>query len=173
VIERVTIPPIGHYTIDPGRSRITFSGRHLFGLAPVRGGFAVNSGWVRVADPITNSSAEAEIDAASFDTGNRQRDNEIRSKRFLNADRYPVIDFTSGHVRESGGRWILEGVLTVHEVAKTIHLEIQRAAATNGTFTARASTRIDRTEFGIDAMVGLSGSTFALVVDITAVRDSP
>jgi polyisoprenoid-binding protein YceI len=171
VIERVTIPPVGHYTIDPGRSRITFSGRHLFGLAPVRGGFAVNGGSIQVADPLTNSSADAEIDAASFDTGNRQRDNEIRSKRFLNTARYPVIGFTGGHVRDSGGRWILEGLLTVHEVSRTIYLEIQRAATTNGIFTARASTRIDRTEFGVDAMVGLSGSTFNLVVDITAVRD--
>jgi polyisoprenoid-binding protein YceI len=52
-----------------------------------------------------------------------------------------------------------------------VYLDIERAAAAHGTLTARASTRIDRTEFGIDAMVGLSGNTFALVVDITAKRD--
>jgi polyisoprenoid-binding protein YceI len=88
VSEPVTVPPVGDYTIDPGRSRVTFSGRHLFGLALVRGGFAVNSGRVRVASPVTDSEAEAGIDAASVDTGNRQRDNEIRSKRYLHTARY-------------------------------------------------------------------------------------
>jgi len=167
----VSIPPVGHYTIDPGRSRVTFSGRHLLGLASVRGGFAINSGWVLVADPPTESRAGAEIDAASFDTGNRSRDNEIRSKRFLDVARYPVITFTAGRVRQVEERWVLEGTLTVHDVSRTVYLDIERAAAAHGTLTARASTRIDRTEFGIDAMVGLSGNTFALVVDITAKRD--
>lgn len=169
--EPVSIPPVGHYTIDPGRSRVTFSGRHLFGLAPVRGGFAINSGWVLVADPVTDSRAGAEIDAASFDTGNRPRDNEIRSKRFLHVSKYPVITFTAGRVRRAEVRWVLEGTLTVHDVARTIYLDIERASAMYGIFTARAKTRIDRTEFGIDAMVGLTGNTFSLVVDITAQRD--
>ena len=163
--EPVTVPPVGDYTIDPGRSRVTFSGRHLFGLALVRGGFAVNSGRVRVASPVTDSEAEAGIDAASVDTGNRQR-NEIRSKRYLHTARYPVITFTSGRVRQTDGTWVLVGTLTVHEMSNTIYLDIERATVAPRTFTARARTRIDRTQFGVDGLVGLGRSTFGLVATL-------
>jgi polyisoprenoid-binding protein YceI len=168
--EAVTIPPIGEYTIDPARSRVTFSGRHVFGLA-IQGGFAINSGRIHVAHSITDSLAEAEIDARSFDTGNRQRDNEIRSKRFLNTAHYPAITFKSGRVRQVGGGWVLEGILTVHEISQTVRLDIERAATVNGTLTARASTRIDRSEFGVDALTTFGGNSFGLVVDVTATRD--
>src|SRR5580700_10378647 len=39
-------PQLGHYEIDPGSSRISFRTRHMFGLAPVRGTFAIRSGIV-------------------------------------------------------------------------------------------------------------------------------
>ena len=51
-----TTPQPGHYDIDPGRSRVTFRTRHLFGLAPVRGSFAIRSGVADVADPIDGVS---------------------------------------------------------------------------------------------------------------------
>jgi polyisoprenoid-binding protein YceI len=158
------------YTIDPGRSRVTFSGRHLFGLA-VRGGFTINNGRIHVVDPVTDSEAEAEIDADSFDTGNRQRDTEIRAKRFLNTGQYPVITFTSGRVRQSEDGWVLEGTLTVHDISKKVRLDIERASTVNGTFIARARTRIDRSDFGIDALTTFGGSTLDLVVDVTATLD--
>jgi polyisoprenoid-binding protein YceI len=170
VSESVSIPPVGIYTIDPGRSRVTFSGRHLFGLT-VRGGFTITSGRIHVVDPVTDSEAEAEIDADSFDTGSRQRDNEIRSKRFLNTGTYPVITFASGRVRQTDDGWVLEGTLTVHEISKKVRLDIGSASTDNGTFIARARTRIDRSDFGIGALTGLGGSSLGLVIDVTATLD--
>jgi polyisoprenoid-binding protein YceI len=170
VSESVSIPPVGRYTIDPGRSRVTFSGRHLFGLS-VRGGFTINSGRIHVVDPVTDSEAEAEIDADSFDTGNRQRDTEIRSKRFLNTGQYPVITFASGHVRQTDDGWVLEGTLTVQDTSKEIRLDIGRASTVKGAFIARARTRINRSDFGIGALTTFGGSTLDLVVDVTATLD--
>ncbi|MCU1685464.1 MAG: hypothetical protein JWQ81_6203 [Amycolatopsis sp.] len=164
----VEIPPPGDYVIDPGRSRITFSGRHLFGLAPVRGRFAINSGRIRVANPVTGSVAEAQIDATSFDTGNRMRDSELKSSRFLDVDRYPEITFRDGHVRETRGGWVLEGTLTVHDVANNARIEIERATVSDGEFTVRGTTRIDRGEFGITTGSTLGGREFDLALDVTA-----
>ena len=63
---------------------------------PVRGTFAIRSGSVDIAEPLADSAVRAEIDAASFRTGNQQRDQTVLSARFLDADRFPVISFRDG-----------------------------------------------------------------------------
>jgi len=75
------IPPIGRYQIDIQRSAVTFKCRHLFGLARVRGTFAIRNGVIDVTDPVADSRVQVQIDTASFHTGNRQRDRDVRSAR--------------------------------------------------------------------------------------------
>jgi polyisoprenoid-binding protein YceI len=58
-------PPAGRYAIDPTRS-VTFVTRHMFGLARVRGTFAVRGGVLAIAEAAESSGAEAEVSAASF-----------------------------------------------------------------------------------------------------------
>src|ERR1700722_15256918 len=65
-----TTPQPGHYAIDPGRFRITFVTRHLFGLGRVKGSFAIRGGTADIADPIAASAVHAEIETASFRTNN-------------------------------------------------------------------------------------------------------
>src|SRR6516165_201376 len=72
-------PPLGHYEIDVSRSRVKFRTRHMFGLGPVRGTFAIRSGSADIAEPLADSAIHAEIDTASFRTGNRQRDRSVLS----------------------------------------------------------------------------------------------
>ncbi len=40
-------PPLGSYRIDPTRSTVAFTTRHLFGLAEVRGTLAMRTGQIR------------------------------------------------------------------------------------------------------------------------------
>ena len=44
-------PPTGHYAIDSAGSSVTFVTWHMFGLARVRGTFAVTRGELTVAEP--------------------------------------------------------------------------------------------------------------------------
>ena len=81
-------PRPGRYEIDTGCSAVTFRTRHLFGLAPVRGSFAIRTGTIEVAEPLAVSSVYAQIDPASFRTRNARRDTNVRSERLL--DRLPV-----------------------------------------------------------------------------------
>jgi polyisoprenoid-binding protein YceI len=74
-----------------------------FGLAPVRGTVAVRRGTIDIADPVGRSSVHAELDAASFHTGNRQRDHDLRSARFLDTDRYSTVTFQSTRLEAAGG----------------------------------------------------------------------
>ena len=153
-------PPVGRYQIDRRASTITFKSRHLFGLAPVQGTMAIRDGLVDIEDLLTNSRVQIEIDTTSFDTGNSRRDADVRSPRFLDAERYPSMTFTSQRLDRSDGRWTLTGRLTVRDVARPVSLTIERSTVPPGrptSFVVWATTRIDRTDFGLIAAKGLAG----------------
>lgn len=154
----------GHYEIDTDRSAITFRGRHLFGLAPVRGTVAIKAGTVDVADPIADSRVHAEIDVASFSTGNERRDEDVRSARFLDADRHPLMTFVSERLDDDA----LIGALTVRGVTKTVRLAIEESAMADGSVTVHATARVDRVAFGLTAARGLAGRHLNLDVRVIA-----
>jgi polyisoprenoid-binding protein YceI len=159
-------PQLGRYEIDTSSSTVRFRTRHLFGLGPVRGSFAIRSGTVDIAEPVAGSRIRAEIDAASFRTGNPARDTAVRSPRFLDAGTHPVMTFASERTDGS----TLTGTLTVRGVARPVTLSIEQSAVAAGSFTARASTRIDRTEFGVTALRGLAGRYLDLTLEVRCLR---
>jgi polyisoprenoid-binding protein YceI len=161
-------PQLGHYDIDPGRSAVTFRTRHLFGLAPVRGTFAIQAGTADIAEPIAASDIYAEITTASFRTAVGQRDRRVRSARFLDAARYPVMIFRAGRIDPEGQ--ILAGEVTVRDVTRPLRLSVTRCAASRRSFTAVATARIDRTELGITAARGLAGRYLSVTVEVQFVR---
>lgn len=164
-----TTPQPGHYDIDPSRSRVTFATRHLFGLGRVRGSFAIRGGTADVADPIAASAVHAEIDAASFRTKNPARDGSVLSPRFLDPAGHPVMIFRSDRIEAEGQ--ILTGTLTVRGTTRPVTLAVTRCEASRGSFTASATTRIDRTEFGITAARGLAARYLDLTVEIQCTRN--
>ena len=164
--ETQVAPRPGRYEIDTSCSAVTFRTRHLFGLAPVRGSFAIRTGTIDVAEPLTGSSVFAQIGSASFRTGNGQRDNDVRSERLLDAGRYPVITFRS----EGMDGPVLTGTLTVRNVTVPVTLSVEQAAVTPGSFNARASARIDRTEFGVTAYRGVAGRYLDMTVEVRCTR---
>jgi len=161
-----TTPQLGRYEIDTGHSAVTFRTRHLFGVAPVHGRFAIRGGTVDIAEPLAASAACAEIEAASFRTRNPQRDASVRSARLLDIARHPVITFTSE--RFDGQE--LTGLLTVCGVTRPVTLSVEPLAVSPRSFTVRATTRIDRTEFGLTAYRGLAGRYLDLSVEAQCVR---
>jgi polyisoprenoid-binding protein YceI len=162
------VPPLGRYEIDVTRSTVRFRTRHMFGLGPVRGTFAIRSGTADIAEPLADSAIAAEIDTASFRTGNRQRDQTVLSARFLNPARYPVISFRGGQVR-AGDRTI-RGTLTVGEVSRPVSLSVGEVTVAERSFAASATLRVDRTDFGLTAMRGLAGRYLDLTAEVRCVR---
>ncbi len=159
-------PPAGRYEIDPAASRLTFTTRHMFGMLPVRGSFAIAGGAVEVAEPLTDSSVRAEVDAASFDTGNAKRDEHVRSSDYLDTDRHPTMTFVSERIEGEA----LVGSLTAHGVTRPVKLAVEPGEVSDGSFTARASVRIDRTDFGVTTAPGMTGRHLDVTLDVTCVR---
>jgi polyisoprenoid-binding protein YceI len=159
-------PAIGTYRIDTTRSAISFRTRHLFGLAPVRGALTFASGSALVADPVTASRLSAEIDAASFRSGNPARDGNVRSARLLDAARFPVLTFEAARLDYQS----VSGTLTVRDVSRPVTWSAELTQIEPDTFTVRAQARIDRTEFGLTAYRGLAARHLDLTVEVRCVR---
>jgi polyisoprenoid-binding protein YceI len=164
-----TTPQPGHYDIDPDRSRVTFATRHLFGLGRVKGSLAIRGGTADVADPVAASAIYAEIETASFRTKSRQRDRSVLSPRFLDPAGYPVMTFRSDRIEAESQ--ILTGTLMVRGTTRPVTLTLARCEVSRGSFTVRATARIDRTEFGIIAARGLAARYLDLTVEVQCTRN--
>jgi polyisoprenoid-binding protein YceI len=163
-----TAPQPGHYDIDPSRSRVTFATRHLFGLGRVRGSFAVRRGTADVAEPAGASAIYAEIETASFRTDSHQRDQAVLSPRFLDPAGHPVMIFRSDRIEPADQ--VLTGTLTVRGTTRPVALAVTQCEASGRAFSARATARIDRTEFGITAAHGLAARYLDLTVEVQCTR---
>ena len=64
----------------------------------------------------------------------------------------------------------LTGTLTVRNVTMPVTLTIERTAVNARWFTARASTRIDRTEFGLTTYRGVAGRYLDMTMEVRCVR---
>jgi polyisoprenoid-binding protein YceI len=149
-----TLPAVGTWKIDPSHSSVGFSVRHL-GLARVRGRFAEFDGSVEVAEDPEQSSVSVEIQAASIDTRDANRDGHLVSGDFFDVEHHPTLDFHSTGVRYTGGdQWAVDGELTIRGVTRPVTLDAnfegsardpwggERAAFT-------ATTEVDREDFGL------------------------
>lgn len=144
----------GTWTIDPVHSEVGFSVRHMM-VSKVRGKFTTFSGQlVTGAEPLA-SSVTAEIDLASIDTGNEQRDDHIRSADFFEVDAHPTMTYRSTGIRLEGGEYILDGELTLKGVTKITPLALELNGfgpdPYGGTRTGFTATgEINRRDFGVN-----------------------
>lgn len=163
-----TTPHLGRYTVDTDGSSVTFRTRHMFGLGPVRGRFALRSGVVDVAEPIGESRVRVEVEVATFHTRNPVRDSAVCSAKFLDAEHHPLITFDSARLDGT----TLAGELTAHGVTlpASFAIDPDSVRVTQGSFTAKATARIDRTEFGVTAMRGMAGRYLDVTVEVRCVK---
>jgi len=166
----VQIPAAGIYQLDPAASAVTFATRHMFGLAPVKGTFRLVSGQITIADPVTSSTVSAVIDAASFATGNPQRDKDVKSARFLHVGDHPQITFRSTELIQDGAAWRLRGQITARSTSAPAELTITEAAASDDVLQIRATTRVDRYAHGLTKAKGLAARHLDMEITARATR---
>jgi len=74
---------LGTYRLDPSKSRVRYSGKHMFGMGTVHATFTVEGGELRVCEPLATSSVIVTVDAASFSSNSARRDKDVRSASLL------------------------------------------------------------------------------------------
>jgi polyisoprenoid-binding protein YceI len=172
---------VGTWAIDPVHSSISFWVRHLM-VTKVHGKFEKFGGAIVVAQDGT-PSVNAEIAVDSVNTGNAQRDTHVKSADFFDVEHYPVAKFTSTAIDSDGGKYVLNGQLTLKGVTKPVVLDLEFNGTNPGMGHGEvagfeASVVLNRKDFGIDIDLPLEtggavvGDKVTVTLDIEAVRQA-
>jgi polyisoprenoid-binding protein YceI len=154
-ISQTTRSPAASYALDASHSEIGFSVRHMV-FAKVRGQFKEWAADVSydAADPL-RSSVTVEIDTASIDTREPQRDTHLRSADFFDSEAHPKMTFSSKRLTQKGERsYELVGDLTIRGVTREITLAVEQTGAgkdpwANARLGFAAKTTIRRGDWGL------------------------
>lgn len=157
-----TLPGLtaGTWTIDPSHSEVAFTVRHLM-VSKVRGTFPRFQGTITVGEDVLDSSVEVAVETASLDTRDATRDNHVRSRDFLEVEKYPLMTFRSTGIRPDGDDYVLAGDLTIKGVSRPVELALQFHGVNVSPMGTRAGfsaqTVIHRSDFGVDIQMPLDG----------------
>jgi polyisoprenoid-binding protein YceI len=138
----------GTWRLDPAKTTVDFRTKAMWVL-PVKGIAKALSGEAQIgADG--DAKGTLVIDAGSFDTKNKRRDDHLRTADFFEVVKYPTITFTADSVRSTGaGHLEVDGVLTVHGRSQPVTLKAEVSADGGSSATVATEVEIDRSLFGL------------------------
>jgi polyisoprenoid-binding protein YceI len=170
-----------NWNFDHAHSSVGFTIRHLL-VSKVRGTFTKWSGKLAIDEQdLSRSHVEVEIDVASIDTHEPQRDAHLRSGDFFETEKHPTMTFRSKRVEPAGKeRLAVVGDLTIRGVTREVTLDVERGGVVpkdpwgmrRAGFTAAVT--IDRKDFGVTYNATLDhgglalGEQVAIVIEIEA-----
>jgi len=150
-------------------------------VTTVRGQFRSYRGTLKLdAKNFERSTFEGEIDVASVDTGNNDRDNHLRTGDFFDAPNHPKITFKSTKIEpKSDAEYVVHGDITIRGVTKPIALDVEYLGTSKnpyGKTVAGLSVRgtLNRKDFGVNFNAVLEtggvavGEKVKLEVDVEA-----
>jgi polyisoprenoid-binding protein YceI len=166
-----------NWQFDEGHTHIGFTGRHMM-VATVRGEFEKFSGTVEFDEhDLTRSKAEIQIEAASVNTHNAQRDDHFRSADFFDVEHYPYITFKSKRViMLDANHGQLIGDLTIRNITREVVLEGEYGGVNQtpwNTYSAGFSLRgkVNRKDWGLNWNMILAGGGLVAGDEITLAID--
>jgi len=160
------------WQIDPAHSSAQFAVKHLM-ISTVRGAFTSVKGSLQFDDKdITKSTVDVTIDVNSVDTRVPDRDKDLKSDHFFDADHFPTITFKSKRVEQvAPGKLKVTGDLTIHGITKEAVLDVDGPTAPvkdpwgNQRIGVSASSKITRQDFGITYGPGMIGDEISITID--------
>jgi len=164
------------YQIDTQHAGAHFKVRHMM-ISNVKGEFSHITGSVEF-DPANLAAAQvqASMDAATVSTREPERDSHLKSRDFLDVNRYPTIAFQSAKVVPAGEHgYDVTGDLTIRGVTRPVIMHVESLTPEikdpDGFLRrgASASMRIERKDFGLtwNAVLESGGFLVGDEVDIT------
>lgn len=172
------------WTLDDAHTTIGFSARHM-GLSTVRGRFTKFEGRIE-GDPqdIRGLRGRVEVDMASADTGQEQRDEHLRTSDFFDVAAHPKMIFESTRITPRGdGRYKVHGDLTIRGVTHPVELDYEHAGEGTDPYGNRKiggtlTGQIKRSDWGLKWNVALEtggwlvSDKIKLEIDFQATQDA-
>ena len=148
-----TIAP-GTWSLDASHSTVGFTVRHLM-VSKVRGKFNEFTADVQIAENPLESTVTAEVQMASIDTGDANRDNHLRTNDFFDVEHHPTMTLRSTGIERRGDDLVLHADLTIRGVTKPVDFDLEFGGVgpdpwggTRAGFNATAT--ISRKDFGVE-----------------------
>ena len=139
------------YTLDPAKSSLEFT--FLQAGARNTGRFPRFTVTLEVpgADP-AGGRLEVTVDVAALDTGDKDRDETLRSDELFAVKKYPQATFSATHITKAAGGYEAVGPLTIRGVTRETHVpftfrEATEGGAAVGYMTGKVEVR--RLDFGV------------------------
>ena len=163
------------FLIDAVYSTVGFTVRHLV-MSKVHGLFTKWNGALSFDEESPAAAhVEVEIDVASVDTRDPERDAYLRTSEVFEAKKFPTMTFKSTSVDvNSRQRFKVTGELTLRGVTKPVVLDVEYGGRTNHQERGErirfsAHTRINRKDFGVgfNQVLDSGGVAVGEKVDIT------
>lgn len=166
------------YKIDPSHSSANFSIKHMM-ISKVHGGFEKVSGlFIYDSANPENSKVQAEIDVASINTREAQRDGHLKSADFFDVEKFPLITFNSKSFKKNGAdQLIVIGDLTIRGTTNEVSLEVEGPTPEmkdpwgNLKTAISASTKIKRKDFGLTWNAALEAGGVLVGDDVVITLD--
>ena len=166
-----------NWQFDYGHTYIGFTGRHLM-VATVRGEFKKFTGVVEFDEnDLTHAKADIQIEAASVNTHNTQRDEHFRSADFFDVKQYPYITFKSKRVLLiDANHGQLIGDLTIRAITKEVVLDVEYSGVSQSpwnTYSAgfSLSGKVNRKDWELNWNMVLAGGGLVASDEITLTID--
>ncbi len=171
----------GTWNLDVAHTRLGFAAKHAM-VTTVRGAFGEFEGSLTLdGDHPADSRAEVTIQAASFSSGNEQRDGHVRGADFLDVENHPTLAFRSTEVRADGDEFVLVGDLTIRGTTRPVQIAVELEGVEKDPFGNQrigfsGETTISRKDFGLTWNVPLDGGGLLvsdkvkITLDVSAVR---
>jgi len=143
----------GSWALDPAHSTVGFAVRHLM-ISEVRGVFAVKSATITAPENPFDARVRASVDVSSLETQDPERNAHLLSPDFLDAARFPTMEFVSTGARADGAGYVVDGDLTIRGVTRPVSFDFEFGGFADDPWGgykagARARTVIDREDFGL------------------------
>jgi polyisoprenoid-binding protein YceI len=143
------------WNIDAAHTSVEFAVKHLM-ISTVKGRFSEVNGTLEgdITDPRT-FTLDVNIDVASIDTRQAQRDAHLKSADFFNVETWPSIRFVGKKIQGNvQNEFKLIGDITIRDVTREIELAVTNEGAVkdpwgNDRIGFSARTKIDRRDFGL------------------------
>jgi polyisoprenoid-binding protein YceI len=135
----------GTWQLDPRRSSVEFRAGHFWGLAKVTGRFDDYHGRLDLG---ASPAIELTVEAVSLETGNRKRDEHLRSKDFFDAAAHPRVQFLSDSVDVQGDALQVRGRLSARGQSIPVELDAQ-VRAVDGELEIEAATVAPHRDLGM------------------------
>jgi polyisoprenoid-binding protein YceI len=171
----------GRYVVDPAHSQVLFSVSH-FGISTYFGEFTLPVGTLDIPLSASDSATRlaVSVPVANVRTTSRILDDELRSRDWLDGERFPLIAFDfAAPISLAENSFQVTGALALHGVTRSVTFDVRFVGAGMNpakkvyTIGFDIRGRIRRSDYGVTAALPLIGDELSLVISAAFELEAP